>query len=150
MSRARKAKSKPASVPDRPRCVLDSGGLTALVGGSQRARAWLRWIVEHEGTITIPTPVLVESTTGDPGRDAEVNRVVAVLQRAAGALEAPNEALARRAGRLRHRAAHDDGIDALVAASAVGDGSPAILLTSDPVDLARLLEREPNVEIRTV
>jgi hypothetical protein len=26
-----------------PRCVLDSGGLTALVGTSHRAREWLRW-----------------------------------------------------------------------------------------------------------
>lgn len=145
MSRARK-KAEPA----RPRCVLDSGGLTALVGGSHRAREWLRWIVEHDGAITIPTPVLVECTTGDAGRDAEVNRVVAVLQRAAGALEAPTEVIARRAGTLRHRAGHDDGIDALVAAAAVGDGSPAVILTSDPDDLGRLLEREPQVQIRKV
>lgn len=53
-----------------PRCVLDSGGLTALVGGSQRARGWLRWILDHDGAICVPTPVLVECTTGDGGRDA--------------------------------------------------------------------------------
>lgn len=150
MSTSRKRARRSEQQPGRPRCVLDSGGLTALVGGSHRAREWLRWIIEHEGTVTIPTPVLVESTTGHPGRDAEVNRVVAVLQRVAGALEAPTEAIARRAGKLRHRAGHDDGIDALVAASAVGDGSTAILLTSDPFDLGRLLEREPHVEIRKV
>ena len=57
-----------------PRCVLDIGGLTALVGGSQRAREWLRWVIEHDGVICVPTPVLVESTTGDAGRDAESNR----------------------------------------------------------------------------
>jgi hypothetical protein len=145
MSRSRKKRD-----PARPRCVLDSGGLTALVGGSHRARAWLRWIVEHDGAIIVPTPVLVESTTGDGARDAEVNRVLGVLQRAAGVLTVPDEATARRAGRLRWLADHDDGIDALVAAAAVGDGTPAVLLTSDPNDLGRLLERQPTVQVRSV
>jgi hypothetical protein len=45
--------------------VFDGGGLTALVGGSQHARAWLRWVIEHVGAIEIPTPILVEITTGD-------------------------------------------------------------------------------------
>jgi len=146
MKRRRRVPSKPAL----PRCVFDSGGLTALVGGSQQARAWLRWIVEHAGAITIPTPVLVESTTGDGARDAEVNRILGVLQRAAGALEAPSEATARLAGRLRFVARTDDGIDALVAAAAVGDGASCVLLTSDPDDLSTLLVDQPQVHIRTV
>jgi predicted nucleic acid-binding protein len=133
-----------------PRCVLDSGGLTALVGGSPRAREWLRWMIDHDGAVCVPTPILVESTTGDGGRDAEVNRVLGVLQRAAGELQAPDETTARRAGRLRHRAGSDDGIDALVAAAALGDGSPAVLLTSDPDDLERLLRHEPHVNVRAV
>ncbi len=133
-----------------PRCVLDSGGLTALVGGSQRARVWLRWVIEHDGSVCVPTPVLVESTTGDPGRDAEVNRVLGVLQRAASVLQAPDESTARRAGRLRFAARSDDGIDALVASAAVGDGSAAVVLTSDPDDMKVLLQREPHVRVRTV
>jgi hypothetical protein len=134
----------------RPRCVLDSGGLTALVGGSQRAREWLRWVVEHDGAICVPTPVLVESTSGDGGRDAEVNRILGILERAAGVLQAPDEATARRAGLLRHIARSDDGIDALVAAAAVGDGSRAVVLTSDPDDLERLLQNQRRVSVRTV
>jgi hypothetical protein len=130
--------------------VLDSGGLTALVGGSQRAREWLRWLVEHDGVICVPTPILVESTTGDGGRDAEVNRILGVLQRATSVLQAPDEATARRAGRLRYLAKSDDGIDALVAAAAVGDGSPAVVLTSDPDDLERLLQHDRNVSVRAV
>jgi hypothetical protein len=130
--------------------VLDSGGLTALVGGSQRAREWLRWVVEHEGSIEIPTAILIESTTGDGARDAEVNRVLGVLDRAAAALRVPDEATARRAGRLRFLAGSDDGIDALVAAAAVGDGSPVVLLTSDPGDLEHLLMLEPQVHVRKV
>ena len=137
-------------VAQRPRCVLDSGGLTALVGGSQQARVWLRWVIEHEGSIQVPTPILVESTTGDGARDAEVNRVLHVLERAASALEAPDEETARRAGSLRFAAGSDDGIDALVAAVAVGNGSPAVVLTSDLDDLRRLLVGERNVEVRKV
>src|SRR6184192_1181829 len=97
-----------------PRIVFDSGGLTALVGMSHEARTRLRWVVEHEGVISVPTPILVESTTGDSGRDAEVNRVLGVLERASAALQAPDEKTARRAGQLRFRAGTDDGIDALV------------------------------------
>lgn len=136
--------------PARPRCVLDSGALSALLGPSQRARVWLRWIVEHDGVVVVPTPVLVEATTGDGGRDAEVNRVLHVLRDAATALIAPDEATARCAGRLRYKARTDDGIDALVAAAAVGDGSPCVLLTSDPRDLERLLVECPQVAVRAV
>jgi predicted nucleic acid-binding protein len=143
-------KRRPARRPVRPRCVLDSGGLTALIGGSQRAREWLRWVVEHDGRIEVPTPILVESTTGDGARDAEVNRVLGILERAAAVLQAPDEAVARRAGRLRSLAGSDDGIDALVAAAAVSNGSPAVLLTSDPGDLERLLQAEPQVHVRKV
>lgn len=79
-----------------------------------------------------------------------MNRVLGVLERAARVLLAPDEATARRAGGLRFLARSDDGIDALVAACAVGDGSPAVLLTSDPGDLERLLQREPQVTVRGV
>src|ERR1700674_4904191 len=92
---------KRAKVP-RPRCVLDSGGLTALVGGSQRARGWLRWVIEDDGALWLPTPLLVESPTGDGARDAEVNRILDALERAATVLQAPDETTARRAGRLRY------------------------------------------------
>lgn len=145
MSRTRQRRQ-----PELPRCVLDSGGLAALAGGSHRARAWLRWVVEHDGAIWIPNPILAECTTGDGGRDAEMNRIVGVLERAMAVLVAPDETTARRAGKLRFLARSDDGIDALVAAVAVGDGSSAVLLTSDPHDLQRLLEREPQVHIRAV
>lgn len=143
-------KPRRSSAVTRPRCVLDSGGLSVLGGRAQRARAWLRWIVVHDGTVTVPTPVLVETITGDAGRDAEVNRILGVLQRAASVIVAPDETTARRAGRLRYLARTNDGVDALVAAAAVGDGSPCVVLTSDPHDLERLLVDEPQVAVRAV
>jgi hypothetical protein len=101
-----------------PRCILDSGGVTALTGRSQSARAWLRWVVTHGGDVVVPSPVLVECTTGQAARDAEVNRVLGVLNQFGNALRAPDEATARLAGALRFSARSDDGIDALVAAEA--------------------------------
>jgi len=145
---SRKRRLKP--VLSLPRCVLDSGGLTALVGGSARAREWLRWVVTHEGAVVVPIPILVECTTGDGGRDAEANRVLGILEQAGGVFESPDERTARRAGRLRFLARADDGIDALVAASADGDGSPTVLLTSDPSDLEHLLRATPHVHVRKV
>ena len=67
----------------------------------------------------MPTPVLVECMTGDGARDAEVNRVLGILDRSAAAIVPPDEATARRAGALRFAAGLDDGVDALVAAAAV-------------------------------
>jgi len=92
----------------------------------------------------------VETTTGDGGRDAEINRVLSILQRELGAIRAPDERTARIAGRLRHRASTDDGIDALVAAAAVAMGTKVVLLTSDRADLERLLSGESDVAIRSV
>ena len=143
-------KARRASALAQPRCVLDSGGLSVLGGRSQRARAWLRWIIMHDGTVTVPTPVLVETTTGDAGRDAEVNRILGVLQQESSVMVAPDEATARRAGRLRFRARTVDGVDALVAAAAVGNGGPCVLLTSDREELERLLVNDPQVAVRTV
>ena len=144
---SRRARTASGGRPERPRCVLDSGALSALCGKSQHARRWLRWIVEHDGRIAVPTAVLVESTTGDAGRDAEINRILAVLGRAAAALVPTDEATARRAARLRCQARTDDGIDAIVAATAAANQSPCVLLTSDPEDLERLLASEPNVSV---
>jgi predicted nucleic acid-binding protein len=136
--------------PLRPRCVLDSGGLSRLTETSAKARAWLRWIIDHDGSIVVPTPVLVETITGDARRDAAINHILNVFERVGSILSAPDEAIARSGGRLRYRARSDDGIDALVAATAVGDGSPCVLLTSDPKDLQRLLHDEPQVSIQVV
>lgn len=139
-----------ARTPTMARLVLDSGGLSALCGGAHQARERLRWITRHLGDVLIPTAVLVECVTGDGARDAEVNRILHILVRDEATFVGADEPTARRAGSLRYAARSDDGIDALVAAVAVGDGSPAVVLTSDPHDLERLVARAPNVAVRKV
>ena len=76
--------------------------------------------------------------------------MLGVLERAAGVVQSPDESTARRAGRLRYLAGSDDGIDALVGAAAIGDGSPAVVLTSDPDDLGRLLVQDKQVIVKAV
>jgi len=130
--------------------VLDSGGLSALCGPSQRARTWLRWILENDGVLCVPTPVIVETTTGDGRRDAEINRILSVLTECGDILTAPDETTARLAAALRFRARTDDGIDALVAAAAALEATPTVLLTSDPDDLERLLSDVRHVVVRPI
>jgi hypothetical protein len=143
MKRRRKRKQPTAS--SLPRCVLDSGGISALTGRSQRARAWLRWLAVHGGKVIVPAAVLSECTTGDPGRDAETNRVLTALQ-----VRDTKEPIARLAGALRFEARTDDGIDALVAAEAAAAGVPTVLLTSDAGDLRRLLADQRHVKVTAV
>jgi hypothetical protein len=138
------------NAPTKPRCVLDSGGLSGLLGRSARAREWVRWNVTHGGEIVIPTPILVECTTGHAERDAEVNRVLGVLERFGSVLRAPDEATARRAGSLRFVTRVRDAVDALVAAEAAGTAAPSVVLTSDPDDLKRLLTSAPEVVVERV
>lgn len=141
-------KQKPTRSP--PRCVLDSGGLSALTGRAHQAREWLRWIVTHGGDVVVPTPVLVECVTGNAGRDAEVNRVLGVLGRTGGVLRPTDDATARVAGALRFAARSDDGIDAIVAAEAAAGARPTVLLTSDPGDLTALVGNVRTVAVRRV
>ena len=107
----------------------------------------LQWVIENVGTIVVPAPILVECTTGDGGRDAEVNRVLGALETSGGSVESTSTEIARLAGALRYRARTDDGIDAIVAAAAARDGATTVLLTSDPHDLERLLANCPQVHV---
>jgi len=114
--------------------VLDSGGLTALVG--QRARlAELRrrgrWPAQ------VPTVVLAEALTGDHRRDFDANRLLRACQ-----VREVGETVAREAARLRtatRRAGTISAVDAIVAAFAA-DRPGAAVLSSDPDDLTALAE----------
>jgi len=64
-----------------------------------------------------------------------VNKVDALLPTSA--------AIARRAGELLAKAGTSDAVDVIVAAEALASG-PALILTSDPDDLSRLIEGEPE------
>ncbi|MGA3057823.1 MAG: PIN domain-containing protein [Candidatus Limnocylindrales bacterium] len=124
--------------------ILDAGGILALASGNADARAALDRAVHDGYIVVIPTPVLAQVHRG--GRDrAHVDRVVNRVD----ALLPTSELLARRAGELQAKAGTSDAVDAIVAAEALAS-VPALILTSDPGDLAQLLEGEPEAARVTV
>jgi hypothetical protein len=91
----------------------------------------------------VPTPVLVESSTGDVGRDALVNRLLETCDIVADV----DVRLARRAAYLRTAAGRGSAVDALVVAIAEPYGS---VLTSDAGDLRALAAHARDVVIEAV
>lgn len=121
--------------------VLDAGGLSRLAERSTRAVALLT-ALRREGLWppVVPSAVLVESVTGHPGKDANVNR----LLRACAIAELVSEPLARRAARLRTAARRGSAVDALVVAIAEPSGT---VLTSDSGDLRALAAHASDVTV---
>ena len=78
--------------------------------------------------LAVPSVVVVESVTGDPGRDANTNRFLKTCDLIT---EVP-ESTARCAARLRFLAKTGSAVDALVVATAEPGGQ---VLTGDPGDL---------------
>jgi PIN domain len=132
-----------ASVDDLPRSrrlILDAGGILALARGDGYARAALERARLQGYVVVIPTPVLAQVHRG--GRDrAHVDRILNKVD----ALLPTSENVARRAGELQAAAGTTDPVDAIVVAEALAS-SPALILTSDPDDLRRLLEAQPGSE----
>lgn len=126
-------------IPRSGRIVLDAGAVLALARGDVQARARLREALSNRPyVVVLPTPVLAQVHRG--GRDhAQVDRVIAAVD----ALVAPGEEVARRAGELMARTGTTDAVDAMVAAEALA-AAPSIVLTSDPADIRRLIEGEPE------
>jgi hypothetical protein len=116
------------------RLILDSGGVSAIADGNAIARATLDRARREGWLVVIPAPVLVEVHTGRSDH-ARIDRVV----NAVDLLLSTTPDTARRAGELRSRSGVSDVVDAIVVAEAVAS-SPALILTSDPDDIGRLIE----------
>jgi hypothetical protein len=118
--------------------ILDCGGVSALAGDRARL-AELR--LRGQWPPQIPTVVLVEALTGDHRRDFHENRLIHMCQ-----LRDVTEQVSRDAALLRTgtgRAATISAVDATVAALAARFPDP-IVLTSDPKDLADLVDGHPS------
>jgi predicted nucleic acid-binding protein len=120
--------------------VLDSEGLSKLAAGDARARAFLEVARNQRARVVVSAITLTEVLRGG-SRDAAVHRV---LSRVIVLPVTPE--LARHAGDLLGAtglSGHRCAIDAVVAVTALESERPAMLLTSDPDDLTRLVE-EPD------
>lgn len=124
--------------------VLDSGGLSRLAERSSDAAALIA-ALRFEGLWPplVPTPVLVESLHGDPGKDAPTNRLLKICD----VIEDISEELARRAAYLRTQARAGSAVDALVVAFAEPGGS---IVTSNRSDLLKLADGARDVRIEGV
>ena len=123
--------------------VLDSGGVSFLARQTTEAAAHLVLIRSAEAPPVVPSAVLIECLTGDPGRDAATNR----LLKTCVIVSALPQGLARRAAMLRTRARHGSAVDALVVAVAEPDGA---VLTSDGKDIGPLAEHAVDVTVVAV
>ncbi|WP_017627232.1 type II toxin-antitoxin system VapC family toxin [Nocardiopsis chromatogenes] len=120
--------------------VLDSEGLVKLAARDERARARHRAVIGRGGRIAVSAVTLAEVLRG-ARRDAAVHQVLKHIT-----LREVTEKAARRAGELLGASGlsgHRCTIDAIVAATALEEERPVLLLTSDPADMSKLVE-EPE------
>jgi hypothetical protein len=112
--------------------VLDSGGVSKLARRNADALAVIRaFRTEGLWPPVVPSMVLVESLTGRPRTDANVNRFLKTCD----VVEGVPERLARRAASLRAKARQGSAVDALVIALAEPGGD---VLGGDLADLGAL------------
>jgi predicted nucleic acid-binding protein len=116
------------------RIVLDSGALSTLAEKGRPLRLILREALAKDAEVVVPAVVVAESTSGDSGRDAHVNRVLKATR-----IISVDERIGRAAGSLRHalRRRHAGTIDAIVVACA-DDVVGSLIVTSDLADLGPL------------
>jgi predicted nucleic acid-binding protein len=120
--------------------ILDAEGLVKLADGNHFAVSFARDAHDRSGRIVTAAPTIAEVLRGGP-RDAKLHRVLNQV-----IVVAVDKALGRTAGELLGRAGlsgHRCTIDALLAAVALRQQRPVVLLTSDPDDMARLTD-EPG------
>jgi predicted nucleic acid-binding protein len=121
--------------------ILDAEGIVKFADGDPRTLERLRYAWQRNGKVVTAASALAEVLRGGP-RDAKVHRV---LRRVT--VVPIDKALGRTAGELLGRAGlsgHRCTGAALLAAVALGQPRPGVLLTSDPEDMARLTE-EPGL-----
>ncbi len=111
-----------------------------LARGHQTAMSLARDAFDRRGSVITAASSLAEVLRGGP-RDAVLHRVLNKIT-----VVPIDKACGRAAGELLGRtglSGHRCSLDALLAAVALTQPRPVVLLTSDPVDLARLTD-EPG------
>ena len=124
---------------------LDSRALSALSANQRSMQPWVVFARRTDSTLHASTVTLAAVSDGS-GRDAAVRRVAKAVR-----LHPATADIGYAAGSLRSAAAssrrkpRDLTVDAVVAATALTVPGPVLVLTSDPADLALLLQ---NTAIR--
>jgi len=120
--------------------ILDVAGLVKLADGDHFAVSFARDAHDRGGRVMTAASTIAEVLRGGP-RDAKLHRVLNQIK-----VVPVDKTLGRTAGELLGRAGlsgHRCTLDALLAAVALGQPRPVVLLTSDPDDMTRLTD-EPG------
>jgi predicted nucleic acid-binding protein len=120
--------------------VLDAQGLVKLAAGDPVVRALVQTAHQRYNNVVTAASTLAEVLRGSDA-DARIHRI---LQRVA--VSSIDREAGRKAGELlggTGLSGHRCAMDAMLAVVALAQPRPALLITSDPDDLARLTE-EPN------
>lgn len=112
--------------------VLDADGLSQLAQHDQRVEALMDALRELDPRVVVSAVTLAEVLRGSP-RDAAVHRLLGWIDQ----LDVTPR-IGRAAGELLGVTGSNETIDAIVAATALDQRGPVMVLTSDPDDLTRL------------
>lgn len=125
--------------------VLDADGVSKAARADKRVHAFLASARDRDARVVVSAATLVEVLRGGR-RDAPVHRVLARI-----ATLPVSPELGRRAGGLiGSTGLSDAAIDALVAATALVQPGPVLVLTSDPKDLRLLTASRSDVSVQRV
>lgn len=120
--------------------VLDAEGLAKLAADHPAAYAWLKAARNRRSAVVTAASTLTEVLRGGP-RDARMHRVLGGMT-----VISIDKQQGRAAGELlglTGLSGHRCALDALLAAVALAQPRPAVVLTSDADDMRRLTE-EPG------
>jgi predicted nucleic acid-binding protein len=126
--------------------ILDAEGVTKAAANNQRVLAHLAVALRRQARVIVSTVTLAEVLRGSPC-DAPVRRVLNRVSR-----EPVTENLGRAAGALlgATRLPRTATVDAVVAATALDQPGPVLILTSDPGDLTTLTQARDDIAVAHV
>jgi hypothetical protein len=120
--------------------ILDAEGLAKLAAGHRATTSFVHDVHDRKGIVVTAASTLGEVMRGGP-EDAPLHRILSRIE-----VVPIDRAFGRTAGELLGRtglSGHRCALGALLAAVALRQVRPAVLLTSDPDDLSKLTE-EPG------
>lgn len=123
--------------------VLDSEGLSKLADDHSDLVAYVANARKRQASVVASAATLTEVLRG-AARDATVHRVLKRVE-----IVPLTRQLGRRAGELLGSSGlpATAAIDAMVAATAIDQRRPVVILTSDPKDLSALVEGQAGIGV---
>lgn len=125
--------------------ILDADGVTKAATNDRRVQAFLTTARRRDARVVVSVITLAEVLRGGQ-RDADIHRVLNRVSHIP-----VTTVLARSAGELLGSTSIANAtVDAVVAATALAEPGPVVVLTSDPDDLGRLTMGHPSITVQKI